>query len=309
MNRILAFSLALISALMLLASCSAAEDDGEIKIVATNFAMYDFARAVCGDLCTVEMLLSPGAESHDFEAMLEDIAKIADADVFVYVGGESEAWVDGVFASIGASAAEIKKVRAMELVELCYDDGENHEGHTHTDDEADEHVWTAIPNAILIIDEIARAVAECIPESAEVISARAEEYKNELSTIDREMCDIVKSAERGLIVVADRFPFRYMTEHLGLEYYAAFSGCTSDTEPSLAVINELVELVQSTGTHTVFVCEFSDRKTASAIADETGAKIVELSSAHNVTKAEFDEGITYADIMRKNMAAIRSALE
>ncbi len=307
MNRILAFALALVSALMLLTACAESENNGKIKVVATNFAMYDFARAVCGDECTVEMLLSPGAESHDFEATLEDIAKIADADVFVYVGGESEAWVDGVFESIGASAAEIKKVRAMELVELCYDDSEDHGDHSHSDD-ADEHVWTSIPNAVSIIEEIARAVAECLPESSGAIEERTKRYTDELMSIDRELTELVESSERGLIVVADRFPFRYMTEHLGLEYYAAFSGCTSDTEPSLTAINELVELVRETGVHTVFVCEFSDRKTASAIADETGVSIVELSSAHNVTKAEFEDGITYADIMRKNMVAIRAAL-
>lgn len=272
--------------------------------------MYDFARAICGDDADVTMLLTPGSESHDFEATLEDVAKIAEADVFVYVGGESDAWVDGVFESIGSASDGIVKIRAMDVVGCTDGDYDHdHESENDHDHEIDEHVWTSIPNAILIIDAIADAVAELLPESASEIEERCRTYVDELLEIDRDMMELVESAERRTIVVADRFPFVHMAEHLGVDYVAAFDGCTSDTEPSLSVINTLVREIRENGIDTVFVIEFSDRKTASAIADETGAEILELSSAHNVTKAEFESGITYADIMRKNMAALESALD
>lgn len=311
-NKLISLVLCALFIVLSLASCApASEDDGKIKVVTTNFAVYDFARAVCGDDASVMMLLTPGSESHDFEATLEDVAKIADADIFVYVGGESEAWVEGVFDSIGSAADSITKIRAMDVVELCEADHDHEDGedHDHENGEADEHVWTSIPNAIALIEKIADETSRLLPESADDIFARCLSYTDELRSIDREMMELVDSAEMKTIVVADRFPFVYMAEHLGLDYVAAFDGCTSDTEPSLSVINALVGEIKEHGIDTIFVIEFSDRKTAQVIADETGAEILELSSAHNVTKAEFESGITYADIMRRNMAALESALD
>ncbi len=307
-NKIVSLILCIVFILSLFSACAGpSEDDGRVKVIATNFAMYDFARAVCGDDADVTMLLTPGSESHDFEATLEDVAKIAEADVFVYVGGESDAWVDGVFESIGSASDDIVKISAMDVVG-CIESDYDHD-HDHDHEETDEHVWTSIPNAISIIEAIADAVAELLPESASEIGERCRAYVNELLEIDREMMELVESSERRTIVVTDRFPFVHMAEHLGVDYVAAFDGCTSDTEPSLSVINTLVREIRENGIDTVFVIEFSDRKTASAIAEETGADILELSSAHNVTKAEFESGITYADIMRKNMEALKSALD
>lgn len=308
-NKIVSLILCIAFVLSLFSACAGtSEDDGRVKVVTTNFAMYDFARAVCGDDADVTMLLTPGSESHDFEATLEDVAKIAEADVFVYVGGESDVWVDGVFESIGSASDSIVKICAMDVVG-CTEIDHDHESEGDHDHEIDEHVWTSIPNAVEIIDAIADAVAELLPESASEICERCRTYVDELLEIDRDMMELVESSERRTIVVADRFPFVHMAEHLGVDYVAAFDGCTSDTEPSLSVINTLVRKIRENGIDTVFVIEFSDRKTAGAIADETGAEILELSSAHNVTKAEFESGITYADIMRKNMAALESALD
>ena len=308
-NKIVSLILCMTFVLLTLSSCAQpTRDDGRLKVIATNFAMYDFARAVCGEDADVVMLLTPGSESHDFEATLEDVAKIAEADIFVYVGGESEAWVDGVFSSIGSAADGIVKICAMDVVELCEAD-HDHTEDDHDHDEADEHVWTSIPNAIAIIKKIADEAKRLIPESAYDIENRCRTYTNELSVIDREMIEMIESAEMRKIIVADRFPFVYMAERLGLEYVAAFDGCTSDVEPSLSVINTLVREVREDGIDTIFVIEFSDRKTADAIADETGAEILEISSAHNVTKAEFESDITYAEIMRKNMTALELALD
>ena len=280
--------------------------DGKLTVVATNFALYDFARAVCGDTCDVRMLLSPGSESHDFEATLADIALLAETDVFVYVGGESEEWVPDVLEAAGA--ADVTQVCAIDLVETYINAG-TESGHEHSEDdghhhEIDEHVWTSIPNAITIME----AIGEAVLKEDEWFEADNDAYISELLDIDAEIRGIVDSAARDTVIFADRFPFRYFTEEYGLSYCAAFDGCSSAVEPSLSVVNTLIERVNETGSDTVFSIEFSDRKTAEAVAAETGCDILEFHSAHNVSRADFESGITYADIMRQNAENLKLAL-
>ena len=282
--------------------------DGKLTVVATNFALYDFARAVCGDTCDVRMLLSPGSESHDFEATLADIALLAETDVFVYVGGESEEWVPDVLEAAGA--ADVTQVCAIDLVETYINAGtESDSGDEHSEDdghhhEIDEHVWTSIPNAITIME----AIGEAVLKEDEWFEAENEDYLSELLDIDAEIRGIVDTAARDTVIFADRFPFRYFTEEYGLSYCAAFDGCSSAVEPSLSVVNTLIERVNETGSSTVFSIEFSDRKTAEAVAAETGCDILEFHSAHNVSRADFESGITYADIMRQNAENLKLAL-
>lgn len=291
-------------------SNSIANDD-RVTVVATNFALYDFARAVCGDECDVRMLLSPGSESHDFEATLEDIALLAETDVFVYVGGESEEWVPDVLEAAGASA--VTQVRAMDFVETyiveTVEGMEDDHEHEHTaddghDHEIDEHVWTSIPNAVAIMN----AINDAVLRENEWFENNSASYIAELMDIDAEIREIVDTAARKTVVFADRFPFRYFTEEYGLSYSAAFSGCSSAVEPSLSTVNFLMEQVKANDIPAVFVIEFSDGTTADAIARETGCEVLEFHSAHNVSKADFEAGVTYADIMRKNAENLKIAL-
>lgn len=289
-------------------------NDGKVTVVATNFALYDFARAVCGDSCDVRMLLSPGSESHDFEATLEDIALLAETDVFVYVGGESEEWVPDVLDAAGA--ADVTQVRAIDLVETYISETvegmESEHDHEHTaddghDHEIDEHIWTSIPNAITIMDAIQQGVLR-IAEGFDFDWDAKNAYIAELLDIDADIRRTVENSAQDTVIFADRFPFRYFTEEYGLEYCAAFDGCSSAVEPSLSTINNLIERVGETGSTAVFAIEFSDRKTADAVARETGCTILEFHSAHNVSRADFESGITYADIMRKNAENLKIAL-
>ena len=286
------------------------EDDGRLSIVTTNFVLYDLARAVCGEECNVQMLISPGSESHDFESTLSDMAIVEKADLFVYIGGESEEWVGEMFDSMGKSADKIKKLRGMDLVEIYTEESlhsqDDHDDHDHGTE--DEHIWTSIPNAITIMEKIAEEAVALDASLTDSVKSNLEAYKAELTAVDRELRDVIDTAKRNTIVVCDRFPFRYLAEEYGLDYHAAFSGCSSDTEPTLAIINSLVEKVKSDSIPTVFIIEFSDGATARAVSNETGAKILTLHSAHNVTRADFDGGITYADIMRQNIEALKAAL-
>lgn len=283
--------------------------NGKITVVATNFALYDFARTVCGDSCDVRMLLSPGSESHDFEATLADIALLAETDVFVYVGGESEEWVPDVLEAAGAS--DVVQVRAIDLVETYISAG-TESGHEHSEDdghhhETDEHVWTSIPNAITIMDGIRQGILR-VAEGFEFDMDTYNACVAELLDIDADIRRTVENSAQDTLIFADRFPFRYFTEEYGLNYCAAFDGCSSAVEPSLSTINTIIEKVGETGSTAVFTIEFSDRKTAEAVAAETGCEILEFHSAHNVSKADFESGITYADIMRKNAENLKTAL-
>lgn len=306
-NRILAGLLAAVFCGSLTAcGTNSSVNDGKITVVATNFALYDFARAVCGDTCDVRMLLAPGSESHDFEATLADIALLAETDVFVYVGGESEEWVPDILEAAGAS--EVVQVCAIDLVETYINAG-TESGHEHFEEdghhhEVDEHVWTSIPNAL----EIMKGIRQGVLRVSEEFAFDYDAYLSELLDIDAEIREIVDTAARDTVIFADRFPFRYFTEEYGLNYCAAFDGCSSAVEPSLSTINTIIERVNGTGSSAVFAIEFSDRKTAEAVAAETGCTILEFHSAHNVSRADFESGITYADIMRQNAENLKIAL-
>ncbi len=309
----------LLAALLLLCGCGPGgkrEEDDKLSLVTTNFAMYDLARAVAGDLCTVTMLIPPGGESHDFEATLADVAKISGADVFVYVG--SEDWVEDILLSMGDEAEDIRCVNALKAVEhhgaeMVYEDGvcvlSDDHGHEHEHEHApDEHCWMSPYNAIAILDEIAEAVMDADESLAEQVLSNRDRYAAFLKTVDGAYYEAIEHAEQGKIVVADRFPFAYMTARYGIEYAAAFSGCTSDTEPSLAVIRMLVETVQNEEIPVILVTENSDRRTAEAVAAETGAQIMELHSGQSITKAEWENGVTLVHLMEKNLAVLKTAL-
>ncbi len=308
-KRILSFILLSVMLIGLVSCVKSGEDDGRLSVVTTNFALYDLARAVCGEECNVQILISPGSESHDFEATLSDMAIVEKADLFIYIGGESEEWVSDMFESMGSSADKIKKIRGMDLVEIYTEEPLPGLGHDdHGDSGEDEHIWASIPNAITIMEKIAKEVIALDGTLADKVQGNLASYTAELNEIDAELREVVATASRKSIVVCDRFPFRYMTEEYGLDYYAAFSGCSSDTEPTLSTVNLLVEKVKAEEIPAVFIIEFSDGATARAVSAETGAKILTLHSAHNVTREDFEGGITYADIMRQNTSALKDAL-
>ena len=300
----------LVFSCLIFVSCEKEQnDDGRLSIVATNFALYDFAKNVCGDEADVIMLLPTGTDAHNFEATLGDIDKIESSDLFIHTGGESEDWVDDIFASFDSIGVTVNSICASDAVETYTEeitdgmqtDGEEEQG-------IDEHVWTSIPNAVKIIEKIRDELSALSPESAEIFSDNAEGYINELEAIDAEIETCVNTAKRRTVIFADRFPFRYFTERYSLEYYAAFSGCTSNTEPTLATLNFLIEKVREENIPAVLTIELSDKKCAETVAKETGCDILQLNSAHNVTEEEFESGITYADLMRENLEVLKIVL-
>jgi len=289
---------------------------GGITVVTTNYFLYDAARHLVRPEDRVVMLISPGAESHDFELTLSDMALLETCDLFAYVGGEGEAWVYSALETFADGGVSLPVFCAMEAVEeagglLPGEHSAPEEHHDHQDHGAgeshryagwDEHIWLSIPNAIVILEEMHRALAASVPDAALPFPT---EYTDRLRELDADFRALTSSVPSPEILIADRFPFAYLTEAYGIGYTAAFSGCTSDTEPSLDTVNTLIEKTAALGLGTVFVTELSDCRTAEAVcARAAGTRIAELHSCHNVTAADFAAGVTYYDLMLRNFEVL-----
>ena len=273
-------------------------------VVATNFAMYDFSRAVCGDKVQVKMAIAPGEESHDFEVTMSDISSLSKAIAVIYVGGESDEWVEDVLETMDSDKAKPAAFRAMDKVVLYKEDAFDE---AIEEDEYDEHIWTSPKNAILIVKGISEMISGILPEFSSYFEDNAEKYIEELTRLDKEFSDLSSATKE--VILADRYPFKYLSVDYGIKFKAAFSGCTSNTEPTLSKVNELVRYVANNDVKTIFIIEFSDGKTAEIISKETGARIETLYSAHNVTEEDFNSGITYVDLMDHNIKVLKEVLK
>lgn len=303
--------------LVVLGGCTEKEkkdEEEKLKVVTTIFPPYDFARAIAGDQVELSMLLKPGAESHSYEPTPQDILKIQDCDVFIYVGGESDEWVRQILESVDTKGKQI--ITLMDMVEPVKEETvegmqeehleEQEEGHEM---EYDEHVWTSPINAVAISEGILKALKQEAPEHAKDYEKRAAAYEEKLKNLDKRFRELTSKAKRNTIVVGDRFPFRYFVEAYGLKYYAAFPGCVAESEPSAATVAFLIDKVKSEKIPVVFTIELSNGKMSQMIAEETGAKICLFHSCHNLSAEDFEAGETYLSLMEKNYKAMKEALQ
>lgn len=288
-------------------------DDQGPKVVTTIFASYDFARQLTDDRASVSLLLKPGAESHSYEPTPQDIILIGESDLFIYVGGENDAWVDEILESMDTSKMKIVRlldcVQAVEeeLVEGMEAEEEEEEGEEE-ESEWDEHVWTDPKNAILICEEIKKQLVQIDPGHEAQYQEKLTAYEKELKLLDQDFAGIVANAKRQELIFGDRFPLRYFTEAYGLTYYAAFPGCSSETEPSAATVSFLTDQVKKDQVPIVFQIELSNGAIAKSIAEATGAKVETFYTCHNVSLEDFEAGVTYVDLMRRNIEPLKEAL-
>ncbi len=313
MKKLLAALAALVVVSLSFAGAAFAQDTTAEKfsVVATNFPAYDFARQVVGDSATVTMLLPPGAESHTYEPTPQDILKIQNAGLFLYVGGESDTWVDGILSSFDHKAPAVRMIDCVTAVEEVTAPGmqaEEEQEAGSTEIEYDEHVWTAPKNAIRIEQAIAKELAALDPANASAYQANSEAYTQELEALDQQFMDFFAGVSNKTLIVGDRFPLRYFADEYGLTYYAAFPGCSTETEPSAATFAFLIDKVKSVGASTVFYIEFSNHLVADSIAEQTGAKTALFHSCHNVSQADLDQGVTYLSLMAQNLETLREAM-
>ena len=294
-------------AIVLLATlCVSACAEGALSVVCTNFPCYDFARQVAGDAANVALMIHPGVEVHSYEPSPSDILMIGDADLFVYIGGEGDAWVDNIMTSFDPGDAP-ESLRMMDCAALLEE--EEGEDHAHSMPEYDEHIWTSPVNAMAMVNAVADALSQVDPDNAEKYRTNAEIYCREIGDIDLEIREIVQNSPRRELIFADRFPFLYFVREYGLDYVAAFPSCTADTEASPSTLMALIQRVIEDQVPAIYTIEMSTQAVAKTIAEETGAEILTMHSLQTVTQSEFEAGESYVSIMRKNADALARGLE
>jgi zinc transport system substrate-binding protein len=289
-------------------------------VVTTIFAPADFVRAVAGipageyavgtdTPVRLTMLLKPGAERHSYEPSPQDIITIQNCDVFIYVGGESDEWVNQVLDSMDTSQMMI--VTLMDCVELVEEEiveGMEEEKEEEERPAYDEHVWTSPRNAKLIVEKISDALCTADGANAALYRKNTAAYQTELDKLDAEFRSIVSGASRNTLIFADRFPFRYFVDAYGLKYYAAFPGCSTETDASAATVAFLIDKIRAEKIPLVLHIEFSNGRMADAVSESSGAKPALFHSAHNVSRDDLAAGASYLSIMRRNVEVLREAL-
>lgn len=276
------------------------------SIVATNFPGYDFARTATEgiDGISVQMLLPPGADLHAYEPTPGDVQKIADANLFIYGGGESETWVDEILSTMDKKTIKMTSLVALETEETPPGSAENPAAQS----DYDEHVWTSFDNASTIVSAISDALASDLPEYKEKITQNAENFKTSANELKNKFLNLVNSAKRQAIVFGDKFPLRYFADEMGLDYYAAFPGCADETEASPRTISNLVDIIRQQGIPVVFKIELSSGDIAETIARETGAKVLTFDTMHNISQDDFTNGENFLSLMERNFPRLEEAL-
>ena len=321
-KRILALLLAAAVALPLCACAPAGEEaeDGRLQVVCSLFPYYDFVREIGGAYVSPRLLVAAGREAHSFEPTPMDVIRVSRADVFVYNGGEGEQWVDEILSSAGENIPAVLRMMdyADTLTEepLAGHDDHDHADHDHEHDddhdsddiEYDEHIWTSPVQAMKLCRAICDALCAADPAHAAVYRSNLENYLGQLAELDVAFRQVCSEKKRSMLVFGDRFPLLYFCREYGLDYRAAFHGCSSDTEPSLYTLKFLIDKVRQQDIPVVYALELSSRKVADAIAETTGATVETFYSCQTVSQADWAAGEGYVSLMRRNVAALREGI-
>ena len=299
-------------------------DDGKLRIVTTFFPEYDWVNVILGDKAAdaeVTLLQKTGVDLHSFQPKTDDIISLAEADVFIHVGGESDKWVPDALATakndgmtdISLMEALRERLKEEELKPGMQPEEEEEEEAEEEDAlEYDEHVWLSLRNAAVLVRYIAEKLGACDPENAALYKENAESYCAELEALDTEFAAAAQAAPRKVVLFADRFPFRYFIDDYGLEYFAAFAGCSAETEASFQTVTFLAEKVKELDLACVLTLEGTEHGIADTIIETSGlsdVKILTLDSMQSVTEEKIAAGATYLDLMRQNIAVFTEALQ
>lgn len=303
MKRLIA---ALLCLCLILCGCTAQpekpHDETKLQIVCTSFPAYDFAREIAGDRAELTLLIKPGSEVHSYEPTPKDMIRIQESDLFICNGGESEQWAKTLVTP------ELNTIYMMDCVDTVEESADGIYNAEDGEPELDEHVWTSPLNAIKISEEICNALCKLDTDNAEAYKTNFTAYKAQLMALDREFRQVIKNSGKHTLVFADRFPMRYFALEYGLDCYAAFPGCSSETEPSAKTVAYLIDRVREDKIPAVLYMEFSNQKMADVICEDTGCKKLPFYSAHSVSAEQFEQGVSYLDLMRINLNSLKEAL-
>ncbi len=316
------FILILAFALVLCQGCApqSTEQNNRINVVCTVFPQYDFVKNIGKDKVNVTLLLPPGSEAHSYEPSPKDIITLSDADIFIAIGGESEHWAMHLMES-----DDLKDIPTLNLMDKTVkytteqkegmEEAHDHNhGHIHDEnckhhvEEYDEHIWTSPQNAIVMVEEICKSLCSIDSKNQDFYKANAKAYIAKLTKLKKDFEAVRSLAKRDTLVFGDRFPLRYLTEEFDLNYYAAFPGCSSKTEPSVDTIVFLTEKIKEENIPVIFYMDYSDGRIARAIADECEIKAARLYSCHNLSKDDFKSDKSYVSLMYENLSAIEEAI-
>lgn len=333
MKKIITLMLVAVLAVCALSGCGTSKSgedtkDKKIKIVTTIFPEYDWVMQILGDKADkadVTMLLDKGVDLHSYQPSTADIAKISEADVFIYVGGESDEWVEDVLKQ-----AKNKKLKVINLMDVMGDkakeeevkEGMQPEEEEHAEEakdgkeeeevEYDEHVWLSLKNAKIFTKKIADVLSEVDKDDAKTYQANYESYAKKLDDLDKKYADAVASAKNKTLVFGDRFPFRYLVNDYGLDYYAAFVGCSAESEASFETVTFLAKKIDELGLGNVLTIEGKNHKIAKTVVDNTknkDQKVLTMDSMQSTTSKDVKDGATYLGIMEKNLEVLKEALK
>ncbi|MBR3325224.1 MAG: zinc ABC transporter substrate-binding protein [Clostridia bacterium] len=308
------------------------KSNAKYKVVASNFASYDFLRAIIGDNKDVELtfLIGPGKDAHSYDPTAQDLIKIQDSDLFVYVGGEMEKWSDKVLDSLDTDGTEIiciadfvdtmeeKEVDGAEEHEHDHKDedehheeGEEHEEHEHEHEEGafDEHIWTSPENAIKMVNALEKAMEKIDSENSNTYKENADKYIAQIKDVDSKIQNIVDNKVRNRLIFADKMPMQYFIDYYKLEVSAAFDGCSTETEPSAQTIAYLQNKVKEEKIPVILYIELNPGTVANTIANETGSKAMQIQTLHNVSLDDFKNGETWVSLMTRNIDVLKKALQ
>ena len=301
---------------------------GNLKVVTTIFPEYDWVNQILGEKAAdaeVTMLMDNGVDLHSYQPTAQDMIKISDCDVFVYVGGESDQWVENALKeaknkdmvvinlldALGSGAKEEEVVEGMQEEEE-HDHEESGEHGEEEEAEYDEHVWLSAKNASVLCGAITDGLSKADPDNAETYKKNLAAYQTKLSALDKDYQKAVAAASQKTLLFGDRFPFRYLTDDYGLTYYAAFVGCSAETEASFETINFLSKKIDELKLKTVLTIEGADHRIAETVIQNTKSKnqkILTLDSMQSTTAKDIENGTTYLSVMEKNLATLKEALQ
>lgn len=328
-NKIL-ISIILIMSVALLVGCSVnkdklKQDPDKINIVCTTFPQYDWMRQVIKgneDRIELKLLIDNGVDIHSYQATVDDIIILSECDLIVYVGGESDSWVDDAIKQ--SANPDLRTINMMdtlgdmvkeeEFIEGMQEEEEeaDEDGHKHDHVEYDEHVWLSLRNAEYIVEKMADELVALDPEGKDIYEKNAEEYITAIASLDTEYQTVVDNASKKTVLFGDRFPFRYMADDYGISYYAAFVGCSAETEASFETVTFLANKIDELSLDYVLVIENSDTKLAQTIIDSSSKKdvqIMTLDSIQSVNRNDIDAGVSYLEIMENNLQVLQTVLE
>ena len=324
MKKTIALLLALMLLVGVLAGCGNGDDqakDDRLSIVTTIFPEYDWVRQILGDKADdadITMLLDNGVDLHSYQPTADDIVKISNCDLFIYVGGESDEWVEDALANAANKDMKVinlldvlgDSVKTEEVVEGMQEEEDEHEEEEH-EEESDEHVWLSLKNAETLVSAISDAIEQLDPDNKDAYSANTEAYVKRLSALDSEYQKAVDSGKYKTLLFGDRFPFRYLVDDYGLDYYAAFVGCSAETEASFETISFLAKKVDELKLPCVLTIEGTQHKIAETIVQNTAEKnqkILTMDSMQSTTSKDVKNGTTYLSVMEKNLDVLKEAL-